>query len=199
MWGFFVLYKKQKKCIIIGMRKRIFYSFLLFVMSVCCAGAAEMSGGAGYVLSETRDEIDDVAVFECEKLWCVDLENGRTMGNGTRANSGYVMTMDTIKLCDNEKNCVECWGDRTWCAGEAPGTWNPKYGAYTRNGDDNATYESYQKGGCYAWRLEKPHCDNGLTAILQDNEWVCAVADGDTGVSRESAVRRTGSVRRIKM
>jgi hypothetical protein len=181
------------------MKRNIFYGFLLFVISVCAAGAAELSCGAGYVLTELSDTIDKIPVAECQKLWCVDLENGKNMGNGARATVGYVMTMDTVTLCDNEKNCVECWGDRTWCAGEAPGYWNPKYGAYTRNGDDNATYESYQKGSCFAWRLEKPQCADGLTAILQDNQWICATVDETTGVSRESAVRRTGAMRHVKM
>lgn len=179
------------------MRKRIFCTFLLFVMSVCTAGAGDMSCGDGYVLAETREKIDGVAVYECQKLWCVDLENGKKMGNGAKANVGYTMTMDTVKLCDNDKNCVECWGDRKWCAGEAPGYWNPKYGAYTRNGDDNATYESYQKGSCFAWRLEKPQCENGQTAILRDNEWICTTVDAGSGGARGSSVRRTGSLRRL--
>ena len=64
-------------------------------------------------------------------------------------------------------------------------------------GGDNATYQSYQKGGCFAWRLEKPDCDAGQTAILQNGRWVCATSSGTTEVSRPSAVRRTGTMRRI--
>lgn len=165
---------------------------------VCGLHAAELSCGAGYVLVETRQKLDGIKVSECQKLWCVDLENGKKMGNDNVANSGYTVTSGTNKLCDNDNNCVECWGDRKWCAGEVRGQWNSKYGAYTRNGEDNATYESYQKGSCFAWRLEKPQCDDGMTAILQDNNWVCVTADGDSGISRESAVRRTGTMRRIR-
>lgn len=181
------------------MKRKIIFGFLLSWFCVFAATATDMSCGAGYVLVDTSEKIDKIPVAECQKLWCVDLENDTPMGDDNRANSGYIMTMDTIKLCDNDKNCVECWGDRKWCAGEAPGIWNPKYGAYTRNGDDNATYESYKKGSCFAWRLEKPQCDDGKSAILQDGKWVCVSADGSSGVSRESAVRRTGSIRHINL
>ncbi|MBR4891990.1 MAG: hypothetical protein IKZ34_02290 [Alphaproteobacteria bacterium] len=181
------------------MKKKLFFTLLLSIGCVFGASAVELSCGAGYVLVDTRDKIDGIRVAECQKLWCYDLETGKKMGSDNKANSGYIMTVDTIKLCDNSKNCVECWGDRKWCAGEAPGYWNPKYGAYTRNGDDNASYESYQKGSCFAWRLEKPQCESGQTAILQDNEWVCVTAEGGSGVSRDSSVRRTGSMKRIKL
>ncbi len=180
--------------------KRIFICFFMVLFScVCGVRAAELSCGAGYVLVETRQKLDGIKVSECQKLWCVDLETGKKMGNDNVANSGYVMTGGFAKLCDNDKTCVECWGDRKWCAGEMRGEWNPKYGAYTRNGENSATYESYQKGSCFAWRLEKPQCDDGMTAIMQDDNWVCVTADGASGVSRESAVRRTGTMRRIRL
>ena len=181
------------------MKRKFVYSLLFVLAGICVANAAELSCGAGYVLVETRQKLDGVKVAECQKLWCVDLETNKRMGNDNKANSGYIMTGGTSKLCDDEKNCIECWGERRWCAGEAPGEWNPKYGSYTRNGEDTATYQSYQKGNCFAWRLEKPQCEEGLTAILQDNEWVCVTVKGADGVSRESAVRRTGSMRRINM
>ena len=182
------------------MKGKIFASLLIALAGVCAANAAELSCGAGYVLVESRQTLDGVVkVAECQRLWCVDLETGRKMGVDNKPNSGYIMSVGTVEVCDDDKNCVECWGERRWCAGEAHGEWNPKYGAYTRNGDDNATYESYQKGSCFAWSLEKPQCEAGLVAILQDNEWVCVSVDGASGVSRESAVRRTGSMRRINM
>lgn len=176
-------------------RKMIALSLLIFMTSGF-AHAAFTSCGAGYVLVESRNKIDGVPTKECEKLWCRDLENGKAMGRGERANSGYQMTGASYELCDANNNCVECWGERRWCAGEAKGVWNPEYGAYTRGGD-NATYQSYQKGSCFAWRLEKPDCGAGETAILQDGKWVCAVADKQAEVGRASAVRRTGTMRRI--
>lgn len=183
------------------MKGKIFASLLIALAGVCVANAAELSCGAGYVLYEGRSNqtLDGIKMAECQRLWCVDLETGTEMGSDNKANSGYIMSVGTVKLCDNDGSCVECWGERRWCAGEAHGEWNPKYGAYTRNGDDNATYESYKKGSCFAWHLEKPQCEAGLIAVLQDNQWVCVSADGATGVSRESAVRRTGSMRRINM
>lgn len=179
---------------------RIFnFALLVLVVFTFNVNAANISCGAGYVFVETNDDIDGIPVSECQKLWCVDLENGNLMGNGNRANPGYTATLSYDKLCDNDGNCVECWGERKWCAGEAYGEWNPKYGAYTRGGNDNVTYESYQKGGCFAWSLEKPNCESGMVAVLQGDEWVCTQTDGDTGISRESAIRRTGNVRRIKL
>ncbi len=161
------------------------------------ANAAFTSCGAGYVLVESRQKIDGIPIAECQKLWCRDLETGKVMGKDNKANSGYQTTQGTTELCDAQGRCVECWGVRKWCAGEAQGEWNPIYGAYTRGGD-NATYQSYQKGGCFAWRLEKPNCEDGKTAILQNGKWVCAVSSGTTDAGRASAVRRTGTMRRIR-
>lgn len=179
------------------MRKRIYICLLGLIAAVCSANAADVSCGAGYVLVNTSKKMDKIPVYECQKLWCVDLETGEKMGNGSKASSGYADTMDIMELCDSDKNCIECWGDRKWCAGEVAGEWNPEYGAYTRRGDDNSTYESYQKGDCFVWRLEKPDCEDGLVAILQDERWVCAEIKADSGVSRESSIRRTGTKRRI--
>jgi hypothetical protein len=181
------------------MSKLLKFAFIFAVSFVFGANAAGVSCGSGYVLTDTGDIIDGITVSKCQKLWCVDLENGKKMGSGDKAASGYIATMSPDRLCDNEGTCIECWGERRWCAGEAHGVWNPKYGAYTRSGNDSATYESYQKGGCFAWSLEKPNCESGQIAVLQGDEWVCAETDGDTGVSRESAIRRTGNMRRIKL
>lgn len=160
------------------------------------ANAAFTSCGPGYILVEGRQKIDGVPVAECQKLWCRDLENGKMMGEGAKANSGYQATDTYSELCDANDVCVECWGARKWCAGEARGEWNPEYGAYTRGGD-NATYLSYQKGSCFSWKLEKPDCESGLTAVIQDGKWVCAAATGSTEGGRASGVRRTGGMRRF--
>ena len=178
------------------MMGRIIIVSLLACVIGTTAQAAFTSCGVGYVLADVRNKIDGVPSKECQKLWCRDLENGKVMGKDERANSGYQMTGVPVELCDANNNCVECWGERRWCAGESRGVWNPEYGAYTRGGD-NATYQSYQKGACFAWRLEKPDCADGQTAILQDGKWVCAVAGQQTGIGRASAVRRTGTMRRV--
>ncbi len=187
----------------LGMRKRI---FILTVLLIGCSTVANAgynlsvgSCGPGYVLVESRKKVDGIAAAECQKLWCRDLETGKPMGAGEKPHSGYQKTAGANPLYDADDNYVECWGERKWCAGEPRGDWNPEYGAYTRGGEDNATYQSYQKGGCFAWRLEKPDCEAGKTAVLQDGRWVCASAAGTTDASRASGVRRTGTMRRIRM
>lgn len=183
------------------MKKNIFIiATMLFAASTAVNAATEstaLSCGPGHILVESRKKLDGIEMAECQKLWCRDLETGKPMGNNDKPNSGYQSTSSMNPLCDADGNCVECWGARKWCAGEPVGDWNPEYGAYTRGGD-NATYQSYQKGGCFAWRLEKPDCEAGTTAVLQDGKWVCASSTGTTDASRASGVRRTGTMRRIK-
>ena len=174
-----------------------FITSCFFVLGlVSMSNAAFTSCGPGYILVESRQKIDGIPSAECQKLWCRDLENGKMMGNKDKPNSGYQITNAPVELCDANNTCVECWGQRKWCGGEARGEWNPEYGAYTRGGD-NATYQSYQKGSCFAWRLEKPDCEPGTTAVLQDGKWVCATQGGTSEASRASGVRRTGTMRRI--
>ena len=109
------------------MRKGIF-CFAIFVMLVpIVANAAFTSCGPGYVLVEGRKKIDGVPLSECQKLWCRDLENGKIMGSEEKPNSGYQATSFATELCDAAGNCVECWGARKWCAGEARGEWNSEY------------------------------------------------------------------------
>jgi len=160
---------------------------------------AAFSCGAGYIM-EKAGNTDGIPTYECKKLWCMDLENGKTMGKNNSANSGYRATSQPVRLCDkNNSNCIECFGERKWCGGEVPGEWNPEYGAYTRGGDNNATYKSYQRGSCFAWRLEKPNCADGKTAMLVDGKWECVTSTGTDVGSRESSIRRTGTLRRGRM
>ncbi len=175
--------------------KKIIFTVSIFALMFGGANAAFTSCGLGYILN-THAKIDGINAAECQKLWCTDLENGKTMGKNNSASSGYKSTSAPVELCDARGNCVECFGDRKWCGGETAGVWNPEYGAYTRGGGDNATYISYQKGGCFAWRLEKPNCPNGETAVLMNGEWHCATASGSDVGSRASSVRRTGTLRR---
>ncbi len=154
------------------------------------------SCGAGYILG-THTKLDGIKTDECQKLWCRDLETGRVMGTGKSAATGYQNTNSPRELCDAEGNCIECFGDRKWCAGDVAGVWNPEYGAYTRGGVDDATYTSYQKGGCFSWRLEKPNCSVGETAILRDGRWVCAATVDVNAGGRAPAIRRTGITHRL--
>ena len=179
------------------MQKIFIASCFVFIGLCTCADAGFTSCGPAYILTESRQKIDGIPAAECQKLWCRDLETGKMMGAGDKPNSGYQSTNVTTELCDANGKCVECWGARKWCSGEVVGTWNPEYGAYTRGGYNN-TYQSYQKGSCFAWRLEKPDCADGMTAVLKDGDWVCTVPGAATTAGRASAIRRTGAVRRIK-
>lgn len=168
---------------------------LVFAMVCLCAPAFAGDCGPGYVLN-SHAKIDGMVTQECQKLWCVDLETGKAMGSGDRANNGYVATAAPNELCDASGKCIECFGDRKWCTGIVRGVWNPEYGAYTRGGNDSATYGSEQKGGCFTWKLEKPKCNVGENAILKNGEWICAVASPSANIGHGSAVRRTGTMRR---
>lgn len=171
----------------------LFGLFLVFgAFSSYAAGT--FSCGAGYVLVD-RAKIDGINARECKKLWCRDLEINKSMGNGDRVAAGYV---DVLSETSDGRDSVPCFGERKWCAGEINGVWAPEYGAYVRGGDDGTTYKSYQKSGCFAWRLEKPECGDGESAILRDGEWICVTAStADINNIQKSSVRRTGTMRRI--
>ncbi len=182
-----------------NMRKRDLFFALLAVVCGASVAHADFSCGAGYVLNSTRKKIDGIPVAECEKLWCHDLEEKNTkMGSGDKPNSGYEMTDGPVSMADASGNEIECWGQRKWCSGETRGVWNPEYGMYTRAGMDNITYQSYKKGGCFAWRLAKPNCPDGEVAILKDDKWICTVEVDSVEANRASTIRRTGTMRRIK-
>lgn len=169
--------------------------FLFFAMVFMSMSAFAGDCGPGYVLVN-HAKIDGMDTRECQKLWCMDLETGKSMGAGDRAANGYVATDSPVELCDVTGKCIECFGERKWCTGIVAGVWNPEFGAYTRGGADNATYGSEMRGGCFTWKLEKPKCESGETAILQNGEWVCAISSKSSNVGRASSVRRTGTVRR---
>lgn len=176
--------------------KKIFAMFFGCLIMAGANAATFTSCGPGYILA-SHSRVDGIDAAECQKLWCRDLETGKEMGTGTRAASGYKVTNSPQTLCDANNNCIECFGERKWCAGETAGIWNPEYGTYTRGGGDSVTYTSYQKGSCFAWRLGKPTCGDGETAVLKNGEWVCTTASGSDGPNRASSIRRTGTTRRI--
>lgn len=175
--------------------KKIIFVISAFMFVATGANAAFTSCGPGYIL-ESHAKIDGMNAAECQKLWCMDLEAAKSMGKGNTAASGYKSTATPTELCDARGNCVECFGDRKWCAGEPAGIWNPEYDAYTRGGADTTTYVSYQKGSCFAWRLEKPECADGETAVLKNGEWHCTTSAGSDVGTRASSIRRTGAIRR---
>ena len=176
--------------------RKIFCSLVVCLCAVYfmpVANAGTFSCGDGYVLVDNGKKIDGIPVKECEKLWCYDLETGKPMGRGNTATNGYRATSVPVQMED-----IKCFGERKWCNGERAGVWNSDLGIYTRNGSDSLTYTSYKKGGCFAWRLEKPNCPDGQTAFLINNEseWACGTAVNTQEAGRASAIRRTGAVRR---
>lgn len=175
--------------------KKLFFVIFTFVFVVASANAEFTSCGPGYVL-EPHAKVDGMNAKECKKLWCMDLETGKMMGKNNSANSGYKSTNTPNELCDATGKCIECFGERKWCGGEVVGEWMREYGAYKRGNTDSTAYKSYQKGGCFAWRLEKKNCPDGQTAVLKDGEWHCTSSTGTDVGSRASSVRRTGAIRR---
>lgn len=173
--------------------KKIFILFVCSFVSLSAYGV--FSCGDGFALVESK-RVDGMDAFECQRIWCMDLETGKYMGNGNKANSGYVLAGPN-ELCDKTGSCVECFGERKWCAGERTGYWNAEYGAYTYNGDDNATYSSYQKGSCFGWRLEKPDCADDQVAVLDGDRYVCLTRETTPDTVKASSIRRTTSIRKL--
>ena len=170
----------------------LFSLLILCIVAPACS-AVGFSCGAGYVLA-THAKIDGLNAKECKKLWCRDLETNKPMGSGDRAASGYI---DKLAEVSDGTDTIECFGERKWCTGDAVGTWAPEYGLYVRGDDDGTTYKSVQKGNCFSWRLEKPECPAGQSALLRDGEWVCVTAASDINNVQKSSIRRTGTMRRI--
>ena len=181
--------------------KRVFaICYLLFAVCATGAHAADqklVSCGEGFLVVAKGKSSDGLSQYECQKLWCRDLENGKPMGVGDKANAGYKATSGPYPgVSDASGKQIACFGDRKWCAGETAGVWNPQFGAFTRGGADNNSYMSIQKGDCFAWQMQKPVCTGeNESAIMQNGEWVCATADTAASNVRASAIRRTGAVR----
>jgi len=179
---------------------KIFYSlfvsaFVMFGGGVAFAAGNSFSCGDGYI-KVSHSKVDGMETWECQKLWCRDLETNKPMGSGDRAASGYVATTRAMPLEDWTGKSITCFGDRKWCSGEVAGEWNKDVGGYTRRGDGSTSYKSFQRSGCFAWRLEKPNCKDGEIAILQNNKWKCVEEYMSPNAGRAATIRRTGAVRR---
>lgn len=176
--------------------RRMFILFLMLFVGNAFA-ASDFTCGPGYVLTDHK-KIDGLSAAECQKLWCVDLETGKPMGHGNTPNSGYKATAYPVELSVGTQK-VTCWGERKWCAGQVQGDWDSQHGLYVR-GTYNAdsAYESYQKGGCFTWRLEEHNCPSGTTAFLNDDgTWDCREQKKTLEQVRGAAIRRTSAPRRI--
>lgn len=176
--------------------RRMFFIFLMLFVGNAFA-ATDFTCGPGYVLGDHKN-IDGLDAVECQKLWCVDLETGKPMGRGNNPNSGYKMTSQAMELTVGART-VTCWGERKWCAGQTPGEWDPEHGIYVRGVyNPDSAYESYQKGGCFSWRLGAHNCPAGQTAFLgPDGVWDCRAEQKNVEQVRDSAIRRSSAPRRI--
>ncbi|MCL2537914.1 MAG: hypothetical protein FWE52_00310 [Alphaproteobacteria bacterium] len=178
------------------MKKLLLICFAVLLFTPAYANDKFTSCGEGFVLVNTA-KVDGIERAECQKLWCRDLELGRPMGTGDRAAAGYIATNRPMELCDATGKCIECFGDRRWCAGEVGGVWNPEFGAFTKKGDDSNAFLATQRGDCFIWQMQKASCPAGEAAVLINDKWVCAVAGGQTGETlRQSTIRRAGTIRR---
>lgn len=162
------------------MKFNFFASFLtLFVISMApVVSVAEefVDCGPGWIVVD-NGTIEGVPSQICEKLWCVDLENGKTMGSGDAAYSGYIATTNPVTIEASGGETIECFGQRKWCSGETAGTWNAEYGAYTKQGEDSIQYVSSQRGDCYSWNAGSPKsagCADGQIPILVNGKWGCS-------------------------
>ena len=178
--------------------KRMFLLLLCFFVSGAVAAEADgFACGPGYVLTSHK-KIDGLDAAECQKLWCVDLETGKSMGKGNTPNSGYKATLSPNELRVADK-VVTCWGERKWCSGQSSGVWDSDHGMYVRGSyNADSAYQSYQKGGCFTWRLGEHNCPAGQTAFLTDDGvWDCRTEQKTVEQVRGSAIRRTSAPRRI--
>ncbi len=172
------------------------FTMCLLPYAVSAADDKLVSCGAGYIL-EKGDQISGIDSYECKKLWCMDLENGKIMGTGDKASSGYVATKNPVILESIDGKKIECFGTRKWCSGQTTGEFNIEYGAYTKKGDDSNAYVSQQKGDCFVWSVEKPVCNSGESVVMTDGKWVCAKVSLDNESIRKSSVRRIGTIKKM--
>lgn len=176
------------------MRLKFFTSFLAFALILIapeCRGEETnlvfADCGPGWVLTSTTS-IDGIASEKCEKLWCYDLETGKSMGSGEQANSGYVATTNPVVIesldTDGNSTSIECFGQRKWCSGETAGVWNARYGAYTKKGEDSILFISVRRGDCFSWGSTSSvsaECKDGQIPILVNGQWGCS--DRKSGVA----------------
>jgi hypothetical protein len=148
--------------------------------------------GTGWIVASSTS-IDGVKSEKCEKLWCRDLETGKAMGAGNKANVGYVTTTKPIAVesldLDNKTKSIECFGARKWCSGETAGEWNPEYGAYTKKGEDSILFMAVLRGDCFSWGTTtsgEAGCKDGQTPVLINGKWGCSVRKSGATVNNLS-------------
>ena len=149
---------------------------------------AAVDCGPGFVSASVRNR-EGIQTFECRRLWCRDLENGRVAGRDNNPNNGYVATDVPERIEDNDRNHIYCFGRRRWCDNQNQGDFMPEYGFYVRRGDNSLAHRGVLRGNCYDWGLTAHTCGPGETAIPTETGWVCVVAGSVGGTAARSAIR----------
>ncbi|MDR2770221.1 MAG: hypothetical protein LBB08_02105 [Rickettsiales bacterium] len=179
------------------MRSRLVLTvfFLLPAAAVSAPDEKFIDCGPGYTIASEKS-VYGIPVSKCNKIWCRDLENGKPMGRGDSANSGYEDTKSGPEdLCDNKGNCVPCFGKRKWCSGETPAEFDPELGIYAKNGADGRFYRGSLKNNCYEWKIQNLRCAEGKKASFVGGEWKCLGQGPEASIAARAAVK-TQAVRR---
>jgi hypothetical protein len=187
------------------MRKFQALFFLLIVAnsSICVAADEKfVDCGPGYMVSSAKNR-DGIQTVECKKIWCMDLENGKSMGSGSTAANGYVSTTGPAQVCDphDAGDCIECFGKRKWCPAETNGEFNPEFGMYTKGGIDSNIYRGVLAGNCYKWQMQDHGCGPNEVAVNNGTSWTCLKQGAGTGgrsAIKSRAVRRTSTMKILK-
>lgn len=129
------------------MKNYLFIFLALFSLSAF----ADKGCDEGYALKKSSEKKYGIDVYLCEKVWCVDLETGESMGKGNSASSGYSDT--TVQDFNMYSRSIKCFGKRDWCGNSSEGEFNPEKGIYVHPEDlDGNKYISYKDGNCFAWK-----------------------------------------------
>jgi len=181
------------------MKKLLFFIFLMAPFALSASDDRFVDCGPGFVMASVPNR-HGIPTVECRRLWCRDLENGRIMGRDATPSQGYENTPGGPSdryTCDDQGNCIECFGRRRWCPGEPNGVWDPDLGFFVRWGTADANlYRSVLSGSCYRWQLQQHNCRQGEIAINNGDRWVCITqniggAEAARAAVRNQAVRRS--------
>ena len=185
----------------------VFFAFFAaFAAPVRAASLPYVDCGDGFVAASAKSS-DGIQTFECKRVWCRDLENGRVMGaDNSTVNKGYELKN---KVTPEEYNYygknIHCFGERKWCTGEVKGEFDPDIGIYTRSGVSTGFYRGVLRGDCYYWQVQSHKCDaaNGEVAVHNGTSWTCIIQASGPGTGRsaikQKAIRRSSGVTNLKM
>jgi len=159
--------------------------------------------GEGFI-GVTSTNNAGLSTVECRKLWCRDLENGRSMGSGNNPANGYQNTANPVSLDEyvlGPDEYIYCFGERRWCPNEARAMWYEDAGIFIREIDlaDIAAgkpvqYRSQLSGNCYRWQGQSHGCPAGTIAHNDGTAWICLTPG--MGVNQAKSATTPASIRR---